>query len=91
VLTHEDDGLAAGTDDRAYEIALFSAISTVVTPTTLSSGGSTSLAMITARYLFLNFDHSGSVIGTMSTCPESSAAMPSPKPPVLTNSASSGL
>ena len=41
----------------------FSAISTVVTPTTLSSGGSTSLATTTARYLCLTFDHSGSVIG----------------------------
>ena len=69
----------------------FSAISTVVTPTTLSSGGSASLATTTARYLSLNFDHSGSVIGATSIWPESSAATPSPKPPVFTSSASSGL
>ena len=69
----------------------FSAISTVVTPTTLSSGGSVVLATTTARYLFLYFDHKGSVMGTISTWPESSAAMPSPNPPVFTSSASSGL
>jgi len=69
----------------------FSAISTVVTPTMLSSGGSASLATITARNLFLYFDHSGSVIGTMSTCPASSAAIPSPNPPVFTSSTSPGL
>ena len=48
----------------------FSAISTVVTPTTLSSGGSTSLATTTARYLSLTFDHSGSVIGATSIWPD---------------------
>ena len=69
----------------------FSAISTVVTPTTLSSGGSTSLATTTARYLCLTFDHKGSVIAATSICPESSAAMPSPKPPVFTSSASASV
>ena len=42
----------------------FSAISTVVTPTTLSSGGKASLAATTARYLLLYFDQRGSVIGS---------------------------
>jgi hypothetical protein len=57
----------------------------------LSSGGSTSLAATTARYLPFTFDHSGSVIGATSINPESSAAMPSPNPPVFTSSTSSGF
>ena len=63
----------------------------VVTPTTLSSGGRMSLATATARYFVLYFDQTGSAIGATSMSPRSSAATPSPKPPVLISSASSGL
>ena len=42
----------------------------MLTPTTLSSGGRMSLAIATARYCALNFDHSGSVIGATSIWPE---------------------